>query len=99
MKNAAVLFTLLTIISCTTQTQPESIPPPPYPYEHITDEKVRTILKRAIDKAGGFAQWKAIKTIKYTKHNMLFLEDGSVEVNNVQRHEYVMKPQFSALIR
>lgn len=68
------------------------------PYAHITDNEIKTILKRAIDKAGGYDAWQAVKTIRYTKHNMLFLEDSTVEVDNVQRHEYVMQPEFSARI-
>ena len=67
-------------------------------YAHIEDQQVKSILKRAIDKAGGIEKWKSIKTINYTKHNMLFLEDSTVEVDNIQRHEYTMQPQFSARI-
>lgn len=95
MKNL-VLFSLMVFFSCTQQKQQEYIASDPY--ANIQDDQVRAILRKAIDKAGGYDKWSAIKTIKYTKHNMLFLEDSTVEVDNIQRHEYVMQPEFSARI-
>ncbi len=79
--------------------EPAQAPQPVYdPYAHIHDDQVKRILKRAIDKAGGFEKWSEIKQIRYTKHNMLFLEDSTVEVDNIQRHEYEMQPEFKASI-
>ncbi len=95
MKNLT-LFSLLVLLSCTQQKKQEYVPPGPF--THLQDDQVRSILERAIDKAGGYGAWSSIKTIKYTKHNMLFLEDSTVEVDNIQRHEYVMQPEFRAKI-
>ncbi len=94
MKNA--FFFLFLIFSCAQQAKEGTASVDPY--GHIQDEQVKLILKRAIDKAGGYEAWSTVKSIKYTKHNMLFLEDSTVEVDNIQRHEYDMQPEFSARI-
>ncbi|MEL7002112.1 MAG: DUF6503 family protein [Bacteroidota bacterium] len=67
-------------------------------YSHIADNQVRQILMKAIDKAGGIEAWQNLKTIEYTKHSILFLEDSTVEVDHVQRHKYTMQPEFGAMI-
>jgi len=92
----AGLWLCMMLSSCTTEEQPAKATVDPY--AHIQDASLRTILKRAIDQAGGYQKWSAIKEINYTKHNMLFLEDSAVEVDNIQRHQYVMQPDFEATI-
>ena len=86
------------IFSCSPSRQTQENVEAPDPYGHVVDDQIKTILKRAIDKAGGIEKWRSLKSIKYTKHNMLFLEDSTVEVDNVQRHEYTMLPEFEATI-
>ncbi len=96
----AALIASVALIGCSPQPSEQSSQQsaPPDAYAHIQDENVKSILKRAIDKAGGYEKWQAIKSIKYTKHNMLFLEDGTTEVDNIQRHEYIMRPEFEVRI-
>lgn len=67
-------------------------------YANISDERVRKILKRAIDRSGGIENWKSIKTISYTKRSKLLYEGGSTESDITQRHKYTMRPEFSAEI-
>ena len=100
MMRLTIILLATALLSGCSQTPKTNAEAPEIPdaYGHITDDNIKSILKRAIDKAGGIEQWSSIKTIKYTKHNMLFLEDGSTEVDNVQRHEYVMQPAFEATI-
>ncbi len=92
----ALYLVVLLLISCG-KTQNENVQKF-NPYGHIKDEKVKTILKRAIDKAGGIDSWNSINTLSYTKHSVLLLEDSTVESDVVQRHEYKMKPSFEASI-
>ena len=67
-------------------------------FDHIDDEKVKSILIKSIEKAGGIQNWKNITSIKYTKHSKLFYEDGTVEQDVIQRHEYSLQPYFTARI-
>lgn len=68
------------------------------PYAHISDEQVREVLGKAISAAGGIHKWRAVELLSYTKRSKLLLEDGTVESEVVQRHEYRMQPGFSAVI-
>jgi hypothetical protein len=68
------------------------------PYAHIKDEQVAEILRAAIDRAGGIDAWRDISALDYTKHSVLYLEDGTIESEVIQRHEYKMQPEFSASI-
>ncbi|MEQ9425038.1 MAG: DUF6503 family protein [Cyclobacteriaceae bacterium] len=95
MKPIYHLITIVLLSSCASSHEKKAYPDP---YAHIQDDQVKQILKQAIDKAGGYETWTKIKSIKYTKKNQLFLEDGTLEVDNVQRHEYIMQPQFEATI-
>jgi hypothetical protein len=90
-----VLFVLM-ITRCDQKTQVQTIP---NLYDIIEDQKVRAVLERAINKAGGIEQWRAIKTISYTKRSKLLLEDASIESDITQNHKYTMSPQFSAWIK
>ena len=68
------------------------------PFEQIKDSKSKSILKKAINYAGGFDNWLRIKNLSYTKHGILYFADGSVETDNVQQHRYKFYPEFSAEI-
>ena len=89
---------LVVVMSCGPKSESHKVEAAYDPYEHIENDQVRTILRKAIDKAGGYEKWSSLKTIEYTKHNMLFLEDGTTEVDNIQRHEYTMRPEFKVRI-
>ena len=68
------------------------------PYSHIQEEAVKRVLKQAIDVAGGLDAWINLKSMKYIKHGILYLEDSTEESNMVQLHEYNFQPSFSARI-
>ena len=96
MKILPLFSILFAAFSCTQQTKNESISPDPS--AHIQDSQIKSILKKAIDKAGGYEVWSNIQTIKYTKHSVLLLEDSTIESDVIQLHEYSMQPTFSARV-
>lgn len=61
-------------------------------YSHIEDTNAKSIIKRAIDHAGGLDQWESIKQLKYTKDFSLLFEDGTVEKAFKQVHNYQYSP-------
>lgn len=87
---------LVGLLSCTPDKEQKSIVVDPF--SQIKDEQVADILRRAISVAGGWEDWSRIRTIQYTKRGVLLLEDGTVESDLTQRHEYTMQPIFSATI-
>ena len=68
------------------------------PFEQIKDLNAKSVLKKAINNAGGFNTWRRIKNLSYTKHGILYFANGSIETDNVQQHRYKFYPQFSAEI-
>ncbi|MDW3197526.1 MAG: hypothetical protein R8G66_34490 [Cytophagales bacterium] len=97
MKNVfRILF--LSILAACTQAKQEAPANPPKtdPYAHIADEKIRAILKEAIDVSGTIDVWRDLKEIRYQKHSVLYLSDGSEESNVIQQHIYRMSPEFEA---
>jgi len=86
---------LLIISGC---SQSQDSPSTEDPYAHIADEQVRDVLRKAISAAGGIQKWRAVERLSYTKRSRLLLEDGTVEEEVEQHHEYQMPPGFSAVI-
>jgi len=84
---------LLIIAGCSQSRDSAS---PEDPYAHIADEQVRDVLRKAISAAGGIHKWRAVERLSYTKRSRLLLEDGAIEWEVVQRHEYQMRPGFTA---
>lgn len=66
--------------------------------EWIADTTARSILLGAIEKAGGWQNYASLKAIKYVKRAVLYHEDGSVESDFIQRHDYVLHPSVSGRI-
>ena len=97
MSRFIVALFLISLVGCT--ADPSSTNSSVDYFAHIEDEKVKSVLRKAIDWSGGIETWRALDSIKYTKHSMLFLEDESVESDVIQRHLYGMQPQFSANIQ
>lgn len=61
-------------------------------FAHIEDEMAKEIIKRSIAFSGGLDQWKAIKSLRYTKNFELFGPDQSVEKSYNQIHSYQYNP-------
>ncbi len=97
MKNGLLMLILLIMAACT-QRQPEQSTSVSEndPYAHIKDEKVKSVLKNAIDRAGSIENWYRLKEISYQKHSVLYFSDESVESDVVQQHVYQMSPEFEA---
>ena len=89
-------FLLIALISCHPSKEQEA-DKPDY-YSHITDNKVREVLKKAIGHAGGIAAWYQLKKIRYTKHSKLYHSDSTIEIEHIKRHEYTMQPEFGGTI-
>lgn len=89
---------LLSLLAACTQTKQETPAAPPKvdPYAHISDGKIKEILKAAIDVSGTIDVWRDLKEIRYQKHSVLYLSDGSEESNVIQQHVYRMSPEFEA---
>lgn len=62
------------------------------------DAEVSRVLHRAFEKAGGWDKWETLSTISYKKRSVLYLENGDVESDVTQFHEYQVKPTISASI-
>ena len=61
---------------------------------HISDKNVRSILKNAIETAGGWESYNAIDSIVYVKRSVLYEEDGTVESDVTQTHRYQLSPNI-----
>ncbi len=97
MNKAAGTVCFFGLIACGTPA-PVDNQAPRDPYVHLTDAKVASVLKQAIDWSGGIEAWRGLDSIKYHKHSKLFLEDSTLENEMKQSHAYAMKPNFSARI-
>lgn len=97
MKNGMLMLLVILIAAC---SQPKKAPitetPKADPYAHITNDKIRDILKSAIDVSGTINVWRGLNEIRYQKHSVLYLSDGSEESNVIQQHVYRMSPEFEA---
>lgn len=80
--------------ACSNQEQKKSEDP----FGHIPDEKVKGVLERAIDYAGGWDAWNTMNSIEYKKRSKLILGDGTIESDVFQAHRYEMSSEFQATI-
>ena len=62
------------------------------------DPQAIQIVNRAIEKSGGWENWKNIESISYKKRSILYHEDGSKESDITQFHEYKMDQDLSGNI-
>jgi len=58
-----------------------------------------SLLSRAAKAHGGQSNWQRLKSLQYTKQTTLFREDGSIESDVMENHDYRWEPDFSATIR
>jgi len=83
IKSVKVLFilsaTIVLIASCSTYKTSLS---------KIENEKVKSILVKAMDTQGGYNNWYAIKQLRFNKWYALYKEDGAEELSMSQEHNY-----------
>jgi len=56
------------------------------------------VLEKSIEAHGGLDAWRSIDSLNYDKKVILYYENGSVESQVIQHHEYILSPSFSASI-
>jgi hypothetical protein len=59
---------------------------------------VNKIVRRAFKKAGGWDNWANLQSISYKKRSILYLENGDIESDVTQFHEYQLQPQLKGTI-
>ncbi len=92
MRKLLLLFFIASLIgSCQVNRSIDTSP-------DFRDGKVEEILTRAFSKAGGWDRWQSLSSISYKKRSILFLENGEIESDITQFHEYRLKPELSASI-
>lgn len=67
-------------------------------FAHIENGEVNTILKKAIQKAGGLTEWNQLASMKFQKWYALYTPTGAEEVNVTQQHHYQHHPAKTANI-
>jgi len=63
-----------------------------------SEKQARELLKKSIVAHGGTESWEGIKSLKFRKWTRLLNEDGSVESELDQWHEFRFKPYFEGKI-
>jgi len=81
MKNYILFFLVLMLCACNQSSQVDR-------YAHLDDTIVKTIVKKAINHAGGIDKWESIKRLRYTKDFALLSATGEVEKTFKQVHDY-----------
>lgn len=91
MKNIKQLALIMCIsccvfVSCDTSKEKEKV-----------DNQSKTpialsIVEDAIQEAGTMEKWNTIASLEYTKKSRLLLENGDIESEVTQRHQYVLRP-------
>lgn len=71
---------------------------PTDPYAHLTNDEVKRVLKKAMERAGGLTNWNQIKTLKFKKDYALLFESGEVENAALQTHTYTFQPESKVWI-
>lgn len=64
----------------------------------LPDTDAGTIVKRAIDVAGGWENWTQKKTLSYIKKIQIFDSLGNRQKEVNQLHQYLLRPTFKAFI-
>lgn len=87
-KQCIYIFLFLAIfLSC--QNQKSS----PTPFAHIKNEKVKTLISKAITAAGGLENWKQLQSLDFKKYFALYDSLGNTENAVHQTHRYVFNPE------
>lgn len=80
------LIPAIYLSGCTSQTDKEL-------FSRNTDEKVREVLRGAIETAGGWNAWNRLRKIKFDKMTQLYDATGQTEVKTEQHHRYQLFPK------
>ncbi len=100
---AIVLAILVSMVACRNETktipethsqEPEGNPIPP----NLPDSEAGDIVKKVIDFAGGWEQWKQKKTLSYIKNVAYYDSMGNKVREFSQLHQYRLRPNFRARI-
>ena len=90
------LLSLLFIFACTaSDKEPTSTVELNDPFELIEDHEAKDILRKAMASMGGLERWNSKKRLFFSKDIKLYREDGSVEHDVFQYHNYTFKPGSS----
>ena len=86
------LILLLLFLACSEKGSSELAKTNVSPFEKIADQKAGSIIKKAIEYAGGLENWQSIQKLSYTKEFKLLTENGEVEKGFEQTHHYQYDP-------
>jgi len=64
------------------------------PVEELPDNKAGSIVRKAIEYAGGWNDWLEKKTLTYTKEIQFFDSVGNLRREVIQLHQYQLQPQL-----
>ena len=94
------LCSLVFIFTCSpTDKEPSPLVERSDPFEIIKDQEAKDILQKAMVAMGGLERWNNKKRLSFSKEFKLYREDGSVENDVLQHHDYVLKPGSSYSIQ
>jgi len=88
------IFSFIVILTCISCTQKAPIDP----LSHLADNKVKQVLAKGLESAGGVNNYWSIDSISYKKRSVLYLPDGSIESDVNQLHKYKLQPEVSGTI-
>ena len=90
MKKRTFLFLLCIVlfISCKSSGEKDNSAPP----------TAAEVVEKGIEMAGTMEKWKNVASLQYTKKSRLLLENGEVESDVTQRHQYIYRPNKSVRI-
>jgi len=64
------------------------------PMSHIADQKVKEVLNRGFNSAGGLDTYMNLDEVTFTKKTILYLPDGGIESEVIQQHNYDLYPEL-----
>lgn len=62
-------------------------------FEKVEVSKAEILLQKAIAKAGGLENWNNLQALHFQKYFALYQEDGSIEQETLQQHDYIFSPK------
>ena len=93
MKLPASVVLLLLLIGCFACNPDRSPAVAPDPHAHLSDPEVRTLLQRAVARAGGLEAWQSMRELHFTKYVALYDSAGNMESEALQSHDYIFLPE------
>jgi len=89
-----LLIALLNFSNC--GSHPKS---PSSPFEHLKDQKVKSLIAKTIESAGGLDNWNKINGLSFKKYFALYDAKGNTENEVNQVHDYFLNPTQEINIR